>query len=153
MNSLYLYNNPGTEEIVQAVTLLRESNYKHNYYFAPYEATPQVFYLHDHYLGGSMCAFPDILMYAWYNFIIDIDVERGTFEWVKYSKETKMNERKNLAKMLLNIGYFTPKGTLPARVTVDQIREETTQCNSDEIYRLNESIFIDEKILEVLDNP
>lgn len=92
-------------------------------------------------------------MYAWYNFIIDIDVKKGTFEWVKYSKETKMNERRNLAKMLLNVGYFTPKGFTPSKITVDQIRQETTLCNSDEIYRLNESIYINEKILEVLDNP
>lgn len=125
VNSIYSYKNFGVEEIIQAVKVLKESNYSHSYYFAPYEATPQVYYLHDHYCGGNMCGFPDLLFYVWYNFIIDIDVEKQEFEWVKYSKENNLNKTRNLAKLFLNLGYFLRPGERYREVTVEQIKTET----------------------------
>jgi hypothetical protein len=75
-------------------------------------------------MGASMCAYPDLLMYAWYNFIIDIDLEEGTFEWVKYSKENKLNEKRNLPKMFLNNGYLATKKGKKNPVGVETIKSE-----------------------------
>lgn len=123
VDPFYSYRNYGASDIITAVKELRSNNIKHNFYFAPYEATPQVFYLHDCFMGASMCAYPDLLMYAWYNFIIDIDLEEGKFEWVKYSKENRLNEKKNLPKVFINLGYFgNRKGAQKAKV--DKIRTE-----------------------------
>jgi len=153
INSLYTYKNPGIEEIVHAVNLMRDANLKHTYYFAPYEATAQVYYLHDNYCGGSMCAYPDILMYAWYNFIIDIDLDLGEFTWVKYSKDSRLNEHKNLAKAFLNMGLYTLKKQEVSRLTINQIRDEVTECNSDVYYDLKQMKQITGQILQVLESP
>lgn len=47
VNKYYSYRNYGVEEIIRAVKVAKEANCKHDYYFAPFEATPQVFSLHD----------------------------------------------------------------------------------------------------------
>ena len=151
INPYYSYRNYGVAEIIQAVKVLKDANYKHNYYFAPFEATPQVYYLHDQYMASSMCAYPDLLMYAWYNFIIDIDIENGEFEWVKYSKENKLNEKKNLAKVFINFDYFVPKGSIYKPKSMDKLRDEIRECNNNDDYNINNPKY--QGPLEVIDNP
>jgi hypothetical protein len=124
VDPFYNYRNYGAADIIAAVKDLRSANIKHNFYFAPYEATPQLYYLHDSFMGASMCAYPDLLMYAWYNFIIDIDLEEAKFEWVKYSKENKLNEKRNLPKMFLNNGYLATKKGKKNPASVETIRSE-----------------------------
>lgn len=151
VNKYYDYRNFGVEDIIHAVKVAREANCTHNYYFAPYEATPQVYFLHDSYMGANMCAFPDLLMYVWYNFIIDIDLEKEEFEWVKYSKENKLNDKRNLSKMFLNSGYMIQKGGHYKDITVEEIKKRTELCNSEEQYNLKNHKLSD--ALEVLENP
>lgn len=99
-----------------------------------------------------MCAYPDLLMYVWYNFIIDIDIENEEFEWVKYSKENKLNERRNLAKLFLNLGYFTPKGRKQHVATLQDIKKGTIKCNDpDQGYQLANQDYSD--ALQVVENP
>lgn len=151
VNKFYDYKNYGVEEVVHAVTVAKEANCNHNYYFAPFEATPQVYFLHDSYMGANMCAYPDLLMYVWYNFIIDIDLENEEFEWVKYSKENRLNEKRNLSKMFLNSGYMIPKGGQYKDLPPDEIKKRIILCNTDDQYSLRIYKFND--ALEVLDNP
>lgn len=126
---LYNYKNYGVDEIVQAIKVLKNAGYKHSYYFAPYEATPQVFYLHDNYWGGNMWGYPDLLMYAWYNYIMDIDLENEQFEWVKYHKEHKLNEGKNLSKVFVNNSYYLHKDTKYKLVSIDDLEYQIAQAN------------------------
>lgn len=153
VNSIYSYKNFGVEEIIQAVKVLKESNYSHSYYFAPYEATPQVYYLHDHFWGGSMWGFPDLLFHVWYNFIIDFDLSKQEFEWVKYSKENNLNKARNLAKWFLNLGYFLKPGEKYRDLTTEQIRDETVAWNSGPDYQVNISRINNTKICEILEFP
>ena len=133
--------------------MVKDANYSHNYYFAPYEATPQVYYLHDSYLGGNMCAYPDLLLYVYYNFIIDIDIENEQFEWVVYSKENKVNENKNLAKMFLNSGYYIPKGGKYKDLSTDEIRKRVNDLKEDRGYGHGSIKVEDERLLELIEYP
>lgn len=154
VNTVYSYNNEGVEDILKAVKVLRESNYKHTYYFAPYEATPQIYYLHDSFCGSSMCAYPDLLLYVWYNFIIDIDVQTNEFEWVKYSKENKLNDCRNLPKMFLNSGYYLKPDEKTKIINTDQIKKRIYAANNrNNDYQLNPNVINDEAVLEVVENP
>lgn len=155
MNPYYSYRNPGVEEIIRAVKVLKDANYTHSYFFAPYEATPQIYYLHDHYLGANMCGYPDLLLYVWYNFIIDIDLENEEFEWVKYSKENKLNEYRNLTKVFLNLGYFLSKNNKNKEISVEDIRAQVNNCHEEgQGYSLiGKHKHHDDKILETVEAP
>jgi len=54
LNPLYSYSNFGAVELVKVIKLLRNANYMHSYMFAPYEATAQIYYLHDNYMASSI---------------------------------------------------------------------------------------------------
>jgi len=147
VNTIYSYRNSGVEEIIQAVKVLRDANYKHSYYFAPYEATPQLYYLHDHFCGSSMCAYPDLLFYVWYNFIIDFDLQSEEFEWVKYSKENKLNESRNLSKMFLSSGYYLKPHEEYVDLSTDDIRARTAECGAGLDYD------VDPRVVEIVEYP
>jgi len=66
------------------------------------------------------------LLYAFYNFIIDIDFQQGKFIWVKYKKEHKLNLKNTLAKMFLNNGYIRSKSGY-RDISVSEIHQETTR--------------------------
>ena len=153
VNSIYCYKNFGVEEIIQAVKVLKESNHSHSYYFAPYEATPQVYYLHDHFAGASMWGFPDLLFHVWYNFIIDFDLQKQEFEWVKYSKENNLNRTRNLAKMFLNLGYFLKPGEKYKELTTEEIKAEAANWTANQDYQLNTLKISNTKIWEILEYP
>lgn len=124
IDSLYPYDNFGASELVKAVEVLKDSNYPHTCMFAPYNATPQIFFLHDNYLASSICGYPDLLLYVYYNFIIDIDLESGEIEWVKYRRDHNLNKKNSLAKMFLNNGYITQKGEKHKTTTVENIQRQ-----------------------------
>jgi len=151
LDPLYHHRNFGAAELLKAVHILKASNSSHNCSFAPYTATPQIYYLHDNYLGSSICGYPDLLLYVFYNFIIDIDLEKGEFEWVKYKKEHKLNYNRCLAKMFLNNGYITLNGEKHRKITNEKIKQQTTKCNYDEKYLLQNDKH--KLILETLENP
>lgn len=153
VNSIYPYSIPGAEEIIRAVKVVKDANCSHNYYFAPYEATPQVFYLHDSYLGGNMCAYPDLLLYVYYNFIIDIDIENDQFEWVTYSKENRVNENKNLARMFINSGYYLSKGSKYKEITTDEIKKRVNDLKEERNYGVGYNKVQDGALLELIEYP
>ena len=123
------------DEIIEAIKVLNQGGYAHKYFFAPYEATPQVVYLHDNYCGGNLMLYPDLLLYGWYNYIMDIDLANESFEWVKYRKELKLNEQRKLPTVFVKCGYYIPKGkshqqiSMKALRTILDISNEKNKCN------------------------
>lgn len=126
---LYNYANYGVDEIIEAVNVCNNAGYEHSYFFAPYEATPQVVYLHDNYCGGNLMLYPDLLLYGWYNYIMDIDIANEKFEWVKYKKEHKLNEARNLPKVFMNFGYYISKGQPYEAPSFDTLRQHIDISN------------------------
>lgn len=75
-----------------------------------------------------------MLLYAWYNFIIDINVEKHEFEWVKYRNENKLNENRKLARVFLNCGYYLRSDQVYKDLTPDDLSgiiEESKTPNMD----------------------
>ena len=116
--------------------MLQKAGYGHSYYFAPYEATPQVVYLHDNYCGGNLMLYPDLLLYGWYNYIMDINLTTETFEWVKYRKELRLNENRKLPLVFVKAGYYLPKSVkYPSSISLKELKDmievsnDKNRCN------------------------
>lgn len=70
-----------------------------------------------------MCAYPDLLLHVYYNYIMDIDLESGLYEWVKYRGENQINTNGNLSMLFLNCGFYTSDNHKYKELSVDDIRQ------------------------------
>ena len=129
---LYNYTNLGVDEIIEAIKVLKDAGYAHSYFIAPYEATPQVYYLHDNFLGSSLWGYPDLLMYTWYNYIMDINTIDGSFEWVIYKRNHKLNENKSLYKIFVKNGYYLARDQKYKPITFDELKSQLEAINGPE---------------------